>query len=207
MDVIGDIASQIVVTIAVGGVAVLLYFSADIYMIVKKKDFGKVNVSIMYFTRNDYNSKGDALHLRVIDYRIPLKEIYKNRFLLWRVLFVSTRVSQSKPVLNFKEATRLYLSPARGIIARITAEGEFKRACGLPFVEEKFQIAMVRDISDETGRDVLKIVVMREKDLQGYQSYLNNPPNAGKNFHLFKYLGRAYEEIPEAFLPVQIVMA
>lgn len=207
MDIFNDIASQIVVTVSLGGLAVLLYFSADIYMIFTKKDFGKVNVSIAYFTRNDYQKKGDALHLRVVDYRVQLKEIYKNRFLLWRVLFVSMRVQRHNPVLNFKEATRLYLSPARGIIARITAEGEFKRACGLPFVEEKFQMAMVRDRSDETGRDVLKVVVMREKDLKDYQLYLNDPPSAGKNFHLFKYLGRAYQSSPEAFLPVQIVMA
>lgn len=207
MDFFSELASQVAVTITVGVVALMLYFSADIYMILTKKDFGQVNVSIMYFTRNDHVKTSDALHLRVVDYRVPLREVYKNRFLLWRVLFVSMRVPKDNPILNFKETTRVYLSPARGIITRVTAEGEFKRACGLPFLEEKFQIAMVRDRSDETGREVLKVVAMREKDLRGYQSYLNDPPRAGKNFRLFKYLGRAFQATPEAFLPVQIVVA
>lgn len=202
----GDVASQMVVTIVVGTVVLLIYFSADIYMIATGMDFAQLNVSIMYFTRNDFKKTGDALHLRVIDYRIPLKEIYKNRFLLWQVLITFMRAPRGQPVLNFKEQTRLYLSPARGVIARITAEGELKRACGLPFLEEKFQMAMVRDRSDETSRDVLKVVVMRDKDLKNYQQYLNNPPNAGKHFHLFKYLGRAYQATPEAFLPVQVVL-
>lgn len=207
MDIFGDIASQIVVTIVVGGVAVLLYFSADIYMVLTNKDFGQVNISIAYFTRNDFKKTSDALHLRIVDYRIPLRDIYRNRFLLWGVIFASMQVTRGEPVLNFKENTYRYLSPARGIIARINAEGEFKRACGMPFVEEKFLIAMLRDRSDETSRDVLKVVAMREKDLKDYQSYLNNPPRAGKNFHLYKYLGRAYQATPEAFHPIQIVLA
>jgi len=207
-EIFSGLFSNIMAGLIVVGLGSIVYFSADIYMILTKKDFGRVNVNLAYFTKNDKDSKSNALHFRTIEYRLQLMDIYRNRFMLWKVLQVSMRTSLEKPVLDFGSIanTKLYLSPLRGIIAHINSSGEFNRACGQTFTEVKFQIVMVKDRPEEDGRNVLKAVIIRDIDLRDFDKYLDNPPTAGKNFELVTRIATAFKESPHAFLPIQIVL-
>ena len=191
----------------VAGLALVAYLSLDIYLALTGRDFGNVNVQVMYFTRNDHDHKADALHFRILGFKIPLRGIYRNRLLFWRLIYTSLAATAEKPVLHFGEYAYALLTPLRGRVLTISASMELKRAAGLPFRQTKYQMAVVYDRSEDKRNYVRRVVLVRDEDLRNFQFYLDRPPQAGENFALLKKVEKAYREDSGSFLPVQIVTA
>ncbi|MFA5986347.1 MAG: hypothetical protein WC819_03300 [Parcubacteria group bacterium] len=181
----------------------LFYFSIDIFLFLTKRNFGRVNIELVYFTRNDNPGKSgsDALHFRTIEGPVFLKKAYDNRFLFWRVVFRSAR---AKPVVDFEEYAYAALAPFRDRIAAKCSIGEIKRALGFPFKEKKCWVVMVNDRSEDKRRRILKVLVIQDDDLK---VSLDNLPKTGKNLFLFKEVVRMFKDNSRTFLPVRITAA
>lgn len=206
-DLFSTVSGRLVGVVAIGIIFFLVYFSIDIYLHLTKRHFGKVNIYLVYFTRDDKPKKTDALHFRVIDSQVPLKKIYGNRFLFWRVIITSTRATLDNPVVDFGKYAFVALSPFRGRIAAGNRTAEAKRALGFPFKEKRHQIVVVNDRSDDKRSRILRVLVIKEDDLRKLNDYLENPPKAGENFELFKKVAETFQKKPHTFLFVQIVAA
>ncbi len=189
-------------------IVVVVYFFKDIYQVISGRDFDSMRISVMYFTRNDYKKTSDAFHSRMLELRVPLTELYPNRLTFLRAILTSMFVKLKKPVLNFGSHSDLMLSPIRGYLAPLSAEGELRRAMGLPFKEARFQISVVFDRSGHRNHYVLRGYAIREDDLVEYRKYVENPPKTMKkeNFDLWVEIAHEFEERPETFLLAQIVM-
>jgi hypothetical protein len=203
-DLISTFSTRFVMGAVISSIFFLLYFSIDIYLFLTKRNFGRVNIELVYFTRNDNPKRSDALHFRTIGGPIFLKQAYSNRFLFWRVIFKSTK---AKPVVNFGEYTYAALAPFRDHVSAKCSTGEIKRALGFPFKEKKHQLVMINDCSEDRRRRILKVLVIQDDDLKNVESYLQNLPRTGKNFEMFEEVSRVFNKNPKAFLPVQIVAA
>lgn len=206
-DLVMAIPERFIVAATVGGIFFLIYFSLDIYLFLTRRNFGRVNIDLVYFTRNDNPSmrSSDAIHFRTIDGPVFLRSAYDNHFLFWRVIFRSARAKHT--VVDFGKYTYAALVPFRDRVSAKCSVGEFKRALGFPFQQKKHRIVMVYDRSEDKRRFILKILVIQEEDLKNIADYLKNPPQTGKGFELFKNVAQIFQENPEAFLPVQVVAA
>lgn len=205
--IIGSVLDKAVAAAVIAVVLLLIYYAADIYLFVTGRDFGNVYIYNMYFTRNDFRSKSNALHTRVSGYRIPLREIYRNRFAFWLVMYGAAGVTRENPVLNFGRFDYQALAPIRGWIGRFTAPMELKRMAGMPFSEFRCQIALVYDRSDDRRNYVVKALLIRDEDLANFQRYLDLPPGVGDNFDLLKRIAEVYRQKTGSFMRFQIVAA
>lgn len=206
MDAASFIAG-ILVNLVGAAILVFVYFSLDIYLALTRRDFGNVNIQVMYFTRNDCRSApiNDALHFRILGFKVPLRDIYRNRIMFWRVIYASLGAKIEQPVLNFGKYADTLLPPIRGQILATCAAAELRRVAGLPFHETKYQMVVVYDRSEDRKTYVLRVVLVREEDLKNFDRYLQKPPKVGKNFELLKRIVVAYREHTGSFLPIQIV--
>ncbi len=207
---IAALGDKMVISVAVIVVIALLWYSIDIYLFFARKDFGNTNIYLAHFTRHDNRrERTDALQLRVIRYKMPLKKTYRNRVLFWRMIFVSMKATVDRPVLDFGKRAYAMLAPIRGQIASIYASMEIKRAAGFAFKENRYQIVVVYDRSENKRNYVLKIIVIREEDLRNFQQYVDNPPGAGENIDLMSKIAASYNgpTRKNSFLYVQVVAA
>lgn len=191
-------------------IVLVVYFSKDIYQVISGRDFDSMRISVMYFTRRDFKQTSkDAFHSRMLELRVPLKKLYPNRLMFWRAILTSMSVKLEKPVLNFGSHSIAMLTPIRGQLAPLSAEGELRRAMGLSFTEVKFWICVAFDRSSHRNNYVLRAYVIREDDLLNFEEYLKNPPRTKKqdNFDLFIQIARAFKERPQTFVAVQMVMS
>lgn len=203
-DLVADIPVRFAVAAAVGGIFFLLYFSIDIYLFLTKRHFGRVNIELVYFTRDDNSTvSSDALHFRTIVCSVFLKQAYDNRYLFWRMIIKTLKATPEDPVVDFRKHAYAALVPFRDRVAERCAVGEVKRALGGTFIEQKHRIVVVNDRSEDKRRFILKVLVIKEGDLRNVD--LENLPKAGKNRELFIKVVRAFEKKPRAFLPVQLV--
>jgi hypothetical protein len=202
-DLIVTFPMRLVIGVAISSIFFLLYFSIDIYLFLTKRNFGRVNIELVYFTRNDNPGKSgsDALHFRTIEGPVFLKKAYDNHFLFWRVIF---RSAKAKPVVNFEEYAYAALAPFRDRIAARCSTGELKRALGFPFKEKKYWVVMVNDRSEDRRRRILKVLVIQDDDLR---TCPENLPKIGKNLPLFKEVARMFKKNSKTFLPIRITAA
>ncbi len=204
---INSLISKIVASLIVTTFVLLIYFSLDIYLVLTRRDFGNVNIQIMHFTRNDFKPIGDALLFRVLGFKIPLRDVYRNRVLFWRMMYASLGAKVEQPVLDFGKYVDALLIPLRGRVLMMSASMELKRASGLPFRETKYQMCVVYDLSEDRRNYVLRVVLVRDEDLKNFQTYLDNPPKAESNFDLLKKVAAAHKHQVGSFLQVKIVTA
>ena len=110
MESLLDSVSVRILASVIAALAVLaLYYSFDIYQFFSRKDFAHVNAYTVLFTRHeaaqvsrhDMGARNDRVVFELIGYKIPLREIFRNRFLFWVIMFRSMRVTVEQPVLNF----------------------------------------------------------------------------------------------------------
>lgn len=211
MSILADLAAAIPTRLAtvaiVGSIFCLLYFSIDIFLFFTKRQFGRVNVEVLHFTKHDFEKRSDALHLEIIKESVCLRQAYGNRLLFWWVIFRSVRATFENPVVTFWRFSYAALSPFRGYVAEKCAIAVFKRALGYPYKQERYKLVMVYDGSRNKRRRILKILVIRQKDLKIFASYLENPPKTAKNLRLFEAAAQAFAEKKKAFLTVRITVA
>ena len=201
--VFGRIVSAFILAI----VALGLYYSVDIYMLVTRREFWRANIYQVYFTRNDHQPKSDALHFRQIAYRVPLRGLFDNRILFLFLLYAAWKATLQSPVLNFGSWAEDMLKPIRGILVRITAGFELKRAAGYPFREEKYRLCWIIDWAKDKPSYILKGIAIRERDLKDLDIYLAKPPSAGANLELYRKIAEAFRAQPEIFIDAQVVTA
>jgi hypothetical protein len=210
-EVLPSLSINLLAALVFAGITFLLYFSADIYFLLTRKDFGRVNIYIVHFTRNDFgrdlSRKGDALNLRFFASRVSLKQIYPNRFVLWRVLRTAMRAKRGNVVLDFKQHARTCLKPMQGFLAEMCRDGELKRSAGMPFKETKYNVFMLNDKLDEDKDDVLRVLLVRDVDLQRFKKYRNAPPVAQRYFYQLCAVDDAYRNHPGTHIDVRMTVA
>ncbi len=203
-----DLEARVLATMIVGVIGLTAWFSIDVILFLTGKDFGRVNISLVYFTRNDFASKSDALHVSVYDHRVALNEVYRNRFMFWWVMFESFSATIDKPVLDFGGHADRVLGPIRGRVASKNAQAEVKRMSGLPFKETSCQMMMVYDRSEHRkGHYVLRVLIFRTEDLKRFADYEANPPATELNFELVQKIAEAYRTKNGSFIRVRMVAA
>jgi hypothetical protein len=214
---INSLVGTIETSSVIGAFALLLYFSVDIYLVLTRRDFGNVNIQVMYFTRNDNDeskktrnkNKGlyeDALLFRHLDSKISLRELYKNRFLFWAMIYSSRNATLEYPVLNFGKYSEALLAPLRGRVLTICASDELKRIAGWPFKQTRYQMLVIYDRAEKRGSYTLRVVLVRQKDLNRFMTYLKHrPPKIQTNLPLFKKIATAYKHKLGSFMQVNIV--
>ena len=172
-------------------------------------DFGRANVSIVHFTRNDNSvgKKSDTLIFRNIDYRLPLRALVGKRYLAWIIMIVGFSATLDRPVLRFGIFAPYVLKPFRGLLNKKFANSFVKRVGGYKFVDTKYQIAIVFDREKGKTSYVLRVLVIREIDLVKFQKYLDSPPKVESNFELLKKVKIAFDENPKNFLKAMITAA
>lgn len=201
---------RVAVTIVLGAIGVLMYFSLGIFLFLTRRNFGNININVAVFTRRDDKSATDVLRYKSNDTNVPLREILRNRYLFWYVVWRSFGASLEEPVLNFRSHTHAVLSPIRGRAARQSASMEFKRLAGLPFVETSYQLSVVYDRSedpkDKRSR-ILRVILVPVEVFENFGEYLAKPPHNTWNWTLMKKIQEAYEKKTGSFIRVDITTA
>jgi hypothetical protein len=193
-----------------GFLGVVTYHALDIYLALTRRDYANIQIMLMYFTRHDYGREAwktkDACQSRLFGPTISIRETYKNRFLYLSLVFKSLRTKAGDPILSFGKNAEMFLKPIRGLIVSTSGTDEAKRAEGLPYTEVHYCFCIIRDLSDDKQRKILKVIMVRKADLDNLAEYLANPPGVG-NFDLFKKIAEAYEaQRLEHFLDVKITL-
>lgn len=184
-----------------------LYFSIDIFLALTRRDYGNANIYVIHFIRNE-GGKKDAMVMREIRSRIPLRKLYRNRFFFWGILWFSLHTTIMSPVLKFGRLTPNFLKPIRGIINSVTANNTFKRAAGFKYEERQYMMAIVRSRSEDRQRSkILRILLILKSDLDHFAEYLEKPPAAESNFDLVQRTREDHVRRPQDFLKVSVVVA
>jgi hypothetical protein len=210
IDLFDSVFVKILASLAAGLLVLIVYHAFDIYLALTRQDFTNIQIMLMYFTRNDYGrdpTKGkDACQSRLFGPVTSIRETYKNRFLFWLLVFKSLRTKTDDPILSFGKDAEMFLKPIRGRIVSPSGRDEAKRAEGWKFTEGKYYFCIIRDLSDDQRRKILKVIVIRDVDLKESEKYLANPPEVG-NIVLFKRIVAAYNtERKQRFLDVKITL-
>ncbi len=195
----------------VGGIlaallAMIFYYSFDIYQFFARRDFGNVNAYFVLFTRHDKDTKDDRVVFELIGYKIPLREICRNRFLFWLIIYRSFQVAVEQPVLSFGKY-RNVLAPVRGRLSQIWASMTLKRAAGLPFKEVPCQLALVYDRSEESTNFVLRVMVIPNRDINQFDEYRKKPPMNTDNFKLVERIVGAYQSGAGSFINIRVTVS
>ena len=160
---------------------------------------------MVVFPRHDKDGKGDRVVFELIGYRIPLREICRNRFLFWLIIWYSTRVTDKNPVLNFGTWQKV-LTPVRGRVSQCWASMVLKRAGGLPFRQFPCQLSLVRDKSEDSENSVLRIMLIRDSDISMFDEYLDNPPGNPDNFEFVTKIVTAYKNGTGTFTNTRVTV-
>lgn len=193
----------------IGNILFLLYILRDLFFLVRKRHFGRINIDLMHFTRND-NSKEqtDELIFRTVDGPIFLRQAYDSDFLFWKVISRSMRAKFDDPVVTFGEHYYAALVLFRERVSSKCAPGHFKRLCGLPHEKIDCWLVMVDEQLKSKKRSILKALLIRDEDLKRIDEYIKNPPSekSARNFELFVKIAQTFQKNPEAFLDVEVVV-
>ncbi len=201
-----SVAIRVLVGIVVALLILALRYSFDIWQFLTKRDFGNVNVYLVLFTRNDVDSKDDRVNLELLGYKIPLREICRNRFLFWLIIWRSLRTTKECPVLNFG-GRRNVLSPVRGRVSAIWSSMMLKRAAGMPHKRLKCELSLVYDRPDDDSNYLIRVVLIRSRDLEKFDQYLKKPPENSNNFAFVTRIVEAYQKKTGDFITVRITVA
>ncbi len=208
-DLFDSVFVKILAGLVVALCALILYHAFDIFLALTRRDYTNIQIMLMYFTRNDHNrhaQTGDACQSRLFGPMTSIRDTYRNRFLFWSLVLKSMRAKANKPILSFGKDAEMFLKPIRGRIVSSSGRDEAKRAEGLAYKEGRYYFCIIRDLSDDKRRKILKVIMVRKIDLENFAEYLANPPSVG-NFELFKTIARTYHSAPsEHFLDVKITL-
>ena len=172
------VIERLSLTLLGGAIVMVALFSAHIVLFVTRREFGRVHIDIAYFTRNDYGrnmkrQRHDTLNMRTQKYEAELKKIHHNRWLFWKIIWMSLWVELDRPAFDFgpnENRIKAMLSPFAGRIREVYAKEEGKRASGKQgFVETKYKLCLAKDFADDTRIRILRIVAIREQELENFQ--------------------------------------
>lgn len=187
------------------------WFGLDIFLFLTKRDFANLNVALVRFTRHDHQSASDKVQLRLLDFKIPLRTVLKNRYLFWYVVAKAVfSVSFEKPALNFRGHSWAILAPIRGEILKKTASAELKRWAGLPFKELNCRMVVVRDKSEDKKIDILTAMLIRDEDLENFQQYIEvgkKRPKKSRNLEFVKKIKLAWDDRSASFIDIDLTAA
>jgi|GEM_PF-2887020 len=208
LDLATAIPARFVAVMIVGYILFILYLLIDLFFLVMRRHFGRINIDLVHFTRNDNSDlQSNELLFRTVEGPIFLKKEYNNHFLFWRVIFRSMRATFDDPVVTFGKQTYAALIPFRERVSSKCALGHFKRAFKDPFKKKKFWLVMVDEKLRSKRRNILKVLLIQEEDLKNIEEYRENPPSSTRNFEMFEKVARAFQKNPEAFLDVEVVVS
>jgi hypothetical protein len=189
-------------------ILVFIYFSFDILQFFTGRDFGNANVYLVNFTRHNRDSKDDQVLFELLDYKIPLREIYRNRFTFWIVMYHAFHANLSSPVLNFGSRGKRILAPVRGRVARIWSGMVLKRVGGLVSTEFPACLCLAYSQPGGSGNRVIRILIIPKRDIRSFDEYKKNPPRNTNNFAEVEKLVKAYRKGKDAsFIDVRVTVA
>lgn len=194
---------------------IIFRYALDIFMYLTNKTFDDVTTYQFHFTRNDTDSsKNDktqhdqagALHMRCIKESRPLKSIIRNKFLFYFIIYRAYKSSEDYPVLSLGKYAPAIKRYIRKYVVPIWSSAQIKRDAGLSYVEQKMQVCLIYDRDGDGNRfHTIKIVLIKNEDLENFQRYIDKPPRTAKNFGLLKKIWQAYELDTSNFFHVQQV--
>lgn len=207
MSLFDSLSVRIVASLVAAAAALLIYYSFDIYQFFARKDFGNVSVYQVIFSRHDKNATRDEVIFDGLDYKIPLREICRNRFIFWYIVYRSFRVSTDGPVLNFGSWGDSVLATVRGRLYRMWASMSLKRAAGFAAVRKVYWLCLVYDLSEDRTSYVIKVFLVQDRDIRKFRQYLKNPPRNAENFAFVQKLVNAFEKQTGSFIRTRITVA
>lgn len=205
-DLLGSVEIRVMTGLVITLIVIVIRYSFDFWQYATRRDFGNVNAYMVVFTRHDRESKSDRVVFDLIGYKIPLRDIYRNRHLFWYILWRSTKVSQEQPVLSFSRPQNV-LAPVRGRVSQTWTSMALKRAAGMPFVEIPCKLALVYSRSEHSQNAVLRVVLIQDRDIRCIDEYLTKPPRHSKNFQFVSRIVAAYKDGTGSFIDVRVTTA
>jgi hypothetical protein len=198
--------------LAIGSLPFLIYFSIDFFLLITRHHFGRADIDMAQFTRNDHPSirkETDELLFMIAEGPVFLTQTYGgNRFLIWWVIYRSWKATFEKPVITFGPFAYMALVPFLERISSRCALGHFKRADGEKVKLIPCWLVMVHERRKSKQRYMPKVLLIQAKDLENMEEYLKNPPaESERNFELFQKVEEAFRKDREkSFLAVTIVI-
>ena len=206
-DIVISVSIRVATAVVITMVVLVWRFSFDIWQFFTRRDFGNVNVYLVYFTRNDIGSDENTVEFEGLESKIPLREICRNRYLFWVIIWRSLKVTPEQPVLNFGKKSRNVLRPVLGRISRTWTGMLFKRAGGMSFKKLDCKLALVYDLSEESRSFVIKVIVIQDRDINDFDIHLKSRPMNSNNLKLVKRIVESYREKTGSFIDVRITIA
>lgn len=151
--------------------ALFAWYSVDIVLYLTKRDFTHLQVQIVRFTRHDRDSHSDMVLFRSID-RLRLRPVLNNRYLFLSLMWAGMRATRQRIVLHVGKKEYAIFSAIRSEVLRRTVTSEFKRDGGLPFVQIPYRLFIVYDRSDDKRSFVLRGMLVQERDLAQFETYI-----------------------------------
>ncbi len=187
-------ADKAVVAIALGVIAFIAWYSLDVYLFFTKRDFENVNFEMASISRDDTSPYPLTVEfIAVVGYNVPLKEILRNRFPVWRVIFAGLQnKKKEKTVLDFGSHSKPILSKFRGRISVANTTAAFKHAAGFPVKKTNCQFGIVDDDSERGDKyRIFRVLIVREEDLKNFAEYASLPTRTPSNL---EWVGKIKEE-------------
>jgi hypothetical protein len=202
-------AERLLTTFVVMLLFILIYFAFDIFEALTGYDFRNVSIYKVHFTRTEKDPKGtDSVNCTIIGPRITLKDVYKSKLLILRVLkHRFFEMNRGSVVFDFGKYTYQMLSPFRDRVSAMCTSAEMKRSAGFQFVRTKYMVCMTLDSDPERRNKIIRVLIIREIDLKNIESFIMNPPKAGENKDLVMEVMWNYKENPRSFIHVQVTAA
>lgn len=194
--------------VIIGIIAFAAWFFVDILQYVTRRDFKHIELQVVHFTRHDNAKKSNTIRFNTVDH-MKLRPVLDNRFLYWALLWHAFCATKERPVLDLGRKGYAILSNIRREHMRRTANSEYKRAAGLPFVEPTFKMCIVYDLSEDKSHYVLRGTLMQVRDVAGFEQYMakKHRPMNTQNYELAEKIWRAHSEGKGSFIDVRVTAA
>ena len=205
-----SLLSSVEMRIAAGLVATLVFlivrYGFDFWRFLTGRDFVNVNVYMVVFTRHDRESKSDRVIFDLMGYKIPLRDICRNIYLFWYILWRITRTTSEQPVLSFNR-DRDVLAPVRGRVSQSWTSMALKRAAGMSFAEVPCQLALVYSRSERSQNSALRVMLIQDRDVRCFDEYLQKRPKNSQNFEFVAQIVEAHRAKTGSFIDVRVTVA
>ena len=211
MEILADpFWGRLLLTLFLGMIAGVWFFGVDIFLLLTRRRFGHVNINVARFTRRDHKSSDNKLVYRTIDGNVPLREILRNRYLFWYIVWSSLKASLDEPVLEFESHTHGILSLFRVRAASKFAGMEMKRYAGMPYTSTPSWLCIVYDHSedrkDKRSR-ILRVMIIPQEVFENFDEYRKEPPHNTENWRLMQKIYDAYKSGSGSFIDIEITAA
>lgn len=148
--------NRVLIGLVAGLIFFVIYFAVDVLFFLTRRDFRRVNVYMLHFTRNNPGEAnaskrekekaqgGDALEKLLFLDAVPLRQLYHNRFIFWRLFWATRSATETRRLLRLGNLTTQILRPICYRCA-VNAGAVAKRGAGFATKRQKYLAVFAYD--------------------------------------------------------------